>query len=107
MQNWYKVAEKQSIDKNGCKVVYFKRQEVVIFKYQECYFALGNNCPHRKAPLSAGEIIDGVLTCPWHGARFDLATGKGLPGPHQAEIQSYHVKEQNGAVFLAVKEKGQ
>ena len=56
MQNWYKVAEKQSIDKNGCKVVYFKRQEVVIFKYQECYFALGNNCPHRKAPLSAGEM---------------------------------------------------
>src|SRR5689334_3277928 len=38
-------------------------------------FALDNRCPHMGFPLERGSIEDGILTCHWHHARFDLASG--------------------------------
>ena len=38
-------------------------------------FALDNRCPHLGFPLHRGSVEDGVLTCHWHHARFDLRTG--------------------------------
>ena len=43
--------------------------------------ALAAACTHRGAPLGEGTFADGCVTCPWHGARFDLATGRVLEGP--------------------------
>ena len=39
-------------------------------------------CPHTRGPLDEGEIIDGEVTCPWHGYRFDLKTGRSCDGRH-------------------------
>jgi nitrite reductase/ring-hydroxylating ferredoxin subunit len=33
-------------------------------------------CPHWLGPLDASEVADGCVTCPWHGYRFDVATGR-------------------------------
>src|SRR5947209_12290230 len=38
-------------------------------------FALDNRCPHMGFPLDRGSVEDGTLTCHWHHARFDLASG--------------------------------
>jgi nitrite reductase/ring-hydroxylating ferredoxin subunit len=38
-------------------------------------FALENTCPHRGGPLAGGKLVNGELACPWHGFRFDPATG--------------------------------
>lgn len=38
-------------------------------------------CPHRGGPLSQGTLRDGVVTCPWHRARFDVQSGKLVSGP--------------------------
>jgi nitrite reductase/ring-hydroxylating ferredoxin subunit len=38
-------------------------------------FALDNRCPHLGFPLHRGSVEDGILTCHWHHARFDLASG--------------------------------
>jgi nitrite reductase/ring-hydroxylating ferredoxin subunit len=43
--------------------------------------ALGDRCSHRGGPLSEGEIVDGCVTCPWHGSRFDARTGRPRRGP--------------------------
>lgn len=44
-------------------------------------FALTRRCRHLFADLAAGTIDDGCLTCPWHGSRYDIATGKMVRGP--------------------------
>ncbi len=102
MAEFYKVAELADIPERGAKVIEFMRKEIALFRYQGKVYAVDNLCPHRKAPLSIGEVQNGVVVCAWHGARFDLATGKGLPGPHKADIGSYPVLVENGEVRLSV-----
>src|SRR3954466_14276372 len=41
-------------------------------------FALDNRCPHMGFPLDRGSVEDGILTCHWHHARFDVASGGGF-----------------------------
>src|SRR5947208_1297510 len=54
-------------------VVTFARSSGKIFAVQEF-------CTHRCGPLSEGAVCDNQITCPWHGSRFDLATGKPTHG---------------------------
>jgi nitrite reductase/ring-hydroxylating ferredoxin subunit len=46
------------------------------------YFAVGRKCRHLRADLAAGSIdADGCLVCPWHAAKYDVATGRMVRGP--------------------------
>lgn len=48
---------------------------IVLFLYGEQVYAVDNRCPHMGFPLDRGTVRDGILTCHWHHARFDLASG--------------------------------
>lgn len=101
MPMFVKVAEVAQIEEGGSCVIFFQNREVALFKVEGRVYAVDNLCPHRGGPLSAGELSGTVVTCPWHGARFDLRTGVGLPGPHSCALQAYEVKIEDGAVKLA------
>lgn len=46
------------------------------------YFAVGRKCRHLRADLAGGSIDpDGCLVCPWHGAKYDVQTGRMVRGP--------------------------
>ena len=46
------------------------------------YFAVGRKCRHLRADLAGGSIdSDGCLVCPWHGAKYDVTTGRMVRGP--------------------------
>ncbi len=46
------------------------------------YFAVSRRCRHLGADLAAGSIdADGCLVCPWHGAKYDVRTGRMVRGP--------------------------
>lgn len=95
-----KVADLTQIKAGQHKVLYFRQKEIVLFNLAgECY-ALDNLCPHRNGPLSEGEMADGVVICPLHGARFDIKTGKGLPGPHRCDVKAYTVKVEGTEVKI-------
>ena len=51
------------------------QEQVAIFKTEEGFFAVENRCPHAGAFLHEGMVSDNILTCIWHGWRFDLETG--------------------------------
>ncbi|RMD94266.1 MAG: Rieske (2Fe-2S) protein [Calditrichaeota bacterium] len=100
-----KVAEVSQIKNGQNKVVYFYGREVVIFHVNGQFYAMDNRCPHQGGPLSEGEIENNVLVCPWHGARFDMTTGRGLPGPHKCDVRIYHVKIEDENIKIAMSVK--
>ncbi|OGB69976.1 MAG: hypothetical protein A2Y94_09035, partial [Caldithrix sp. RBG_13_44_9] len=73
---------------------------IAIFRLPDGYFAIEDICSHEEASLSEGEIEDGNIECPLHGAIFDIKTGKNLTLPAVLPVKSHAVKIENGDIFL-------
>jgi nitrite reductase/ring-hydroxylating ferredoxin subunit len=59
----------------GRLVVHLDRHTICLFAEGDDVHAVDNRCPHMGFPLHRGSVSDGILTCHWHHARFDLCTG--------------------------------
>jgi nitrite reductase/ring-hydroxylating ferredoxin subunit len=59
----------------GRLIVHGPHRPILMVYAQERVFAFDNRCPHMGFPLDRGSVEDGILTCHWHHARFDLASG--------------------------------
>jgi len=59
----------------GRLVVHLDRHTLCLFGEGDEVYAVDNRCPHMGFPLHRGTLCDGILTCHWHHARFDLRTG--------------------------------
>jgi nitrite reductase/ring-hydroxylating ferredoxin subunit len=55
------------------------------------FYAIGDTCTHKGGPLSQGKVLDWTVTCPWHGAQFDIRTGNVLTPPAPSGVPSYKV----------------
>jgi len=64
--------------------------------------AVSNICSHQAKPLMAGRVRNCKITCPVHGARFDLATGEALDLPATRPIDTYRVRVEDGWVEVEV-----
>jgi nitrite reductase/ring-hydroxylating ferredoxin subunit len=64
----------------------------------ETVHAVGGRCPHQAGPLGEGWLHRGELVCPWHGSRFDLATGEPTQGPSTAPLPCFDTRVVDGRV---------
>lgn len=81
-------------------------QSILIVKYQNKLHALSNYCPHYGAPLHTGVLIDNVVKCPWHGASFDIISGKTDISPAIDDLPIYKVETaDNGDNFVVLPDK--
>src|SRR5204863_9774365 len=60
---------------SGRLVVHVDRHTICLFANGNDVYAVDNRCPHMGFPLHRGTLCNGILTCHWHHARFDLSTG--------------------------------
>ena len=72
---YVRAAALKDIQASGCHVVYLKGYAIALFQHNGHIHAIDNRCPHMGFPLDKGTVKDGILTCHWHHARFDLASG--------------------------------
>ncbi|MBI1879711.1 MAG: Rieske (2Fe-2S) protein [Chloroflexi bacterium] len=70
-----RIASKAEVAQSGCKVYHVNGHTLALFSTQAGLYAIDNRCPHMGFPLDKGTVRDGILTCHWHHARFDLASG--------------------------------
>lgn len=84
-----KVADIRS-DKPFC--VEIEGKSLSIFKVGEEFFATTGVCTHAGGPICLGEIVNGVVTCPWHGSQFDVKDGKVVRGPAQDPLKTYKLR---------------
>jgi 3-phenylpropionate/trans-cinnamate dioxygenase ferredoxin subunit len=66
-------------------------------------YAFRDYCSHRDFPMSAGSIHGGAtIECAWHGARFDMATGKAIRLPAIKPLQTYEVTVEGDDILVAL-----
>jgi nitrite reductase/ring-hydroxylating ferredoxin subunit len=94
--NYVYVANTREIEvAGGCLSVTVKKYTVAIFIYDSKVYAVDNRCPHMGFPLNQGTVKDGILTCHWHHARFDLMNG-GTFDQWAGDVTSFPVEIRNG-----------
>lgn len=72
---------------------------IAVFRYDGKVSAVSNRCAHQMGPLGEGRIVDGCVTCPWHGWQYDPSTGRSPP-PFVERVATYNVRVSNGHVFV-------
>ena len=93
--NYVYVANTREIEvAGGCLSVTVKKYTVAIFIYDSKVYAVDNRCPHMGFPLNQGTVKDGILTCHWHHARFDLMNG-GTFDQWAGDVTSFPVEIRN------------
>jgi len=99
MGEFVKVAKIEEIPVGQGLVVDFNGTEVGLFKVDGTCYAIEGVCPHRGGPVGEGELEGTIVTCPWHGWRFDITTGVNPMNP-AARVKTYQVKVEGSDVYL-------
>jgi len=89
----------EDIPEKCAKVVSVRGERVAIFKYDGRISAISNVCRHQNGPLGEGRIIDGCVTCPWHGYQYLPETG-GSPPPFTEKVSTFRTRLADGLVWL-------
>jgi nitrite reductase/ring-hydroxylating ferredoxin subunit len=85
----------------GRLVVHVDRHTLCLFADGDEVYAVDNRCPHMGFPLHRGTVCDGILTCHWHHARFDLSTG-GTFDQWADDLRRFPVEVRDDDVFVDV-----
>ena len=75
------VARASEIPAGSMKMVMVAGREILVANVNGKYYAIPNRCTHSNGDLSKGTLDGNIVTCPKHGQRFDLMTGKSIQGP--------------------------
>lgn len=98
---WVDVGQWQDIENNhGMVVCLDSGERVAVFRYDEIRIAaVGNACKHQLGPLGEGRVIDGCITCPWHGFQYRPEDGRS-PAPYNEMIPTYRVRLEADRILL-------
>lgn len=91
INGFVKVCHVDDIVNNRAKVACVDKERIAIFKYDNKVSAISNVCKHQNGPLGEGRIIDGCITCPWHGYQY-LPHNGSSPPPFKEKVATFDVK---------------
>lgn len=94
-----RAASLEDVRPRGCLAVHLDGHALALFAQGDRVYAVDNRCPHMGFPLDRGTIKDGILTCHWHHARFDLASG-GTFDQFAGDVRAFPVEVRDGEVWV-------
>jgi nitrite reductase/ring-hydroxylating ferredoxin subunit len=92
MSEFVKVATIDQIPAGQARLVEVNGSEIALFNIGGAFHAIDNSCTHVGGPLCEGEIQGVEIICPWHGAAFDLTTGRAVGPPATESVKRYEVR---------------
>ncbi|MBV9866966.1 MAG: Rieske 2Fe-2S domain-containing protein [Abitibacteriaceae bacterium] len=98
-QDFIPVAPLEQLAQKRCIVVKGKDRPIAVFYHDGQVHAVDNRCPHMGFPLHQGSVTDGILTCHWHHARFDLTSGCTFD-LFADDVPSHEVEIRDGQVWV-------
>ena len=102
MTRFIKVATTDELEDEQAKLVEVEGQKMALLRVEGTFYALSDTCTHRGGPLSEGTVEGAEVTCPWHGAKFDIRTGAVLGAPARRGVTSYPVRVTGADVEIEV-----
>ena len=102
MAQFVKVASTEEIAVGSAKQVEANGKTIALFNLNGNYYAIDNACTHRGGPLAEGYVDDEKVTCPWHGAQFNVKTGAVLGPPAAKPVAKYNVRVHGSDVEVEV-----
>jgi nitrite reductase/ring-hydroxylating ferredoxin subunit len=97
---WLRVGAVQDIPENRARIVEPAGAErIAVFRFDGQVAAVSNVCRHQGGPLGEGRVIDGCITCPWHGYQYRPEDGCSPP-PYTQRIATYRTRIERGIVFV-------
>jgi methionine sulfoxide reductase heme-binding subunit len=87
------------IPENRARIVCLAGERVAIFKYDGKISAVSNVCQHQNGPLGEGKILNGCITCPWHGYQYLPETGASPP-PFVEKVPTFNTRVREGRVLV-------
>src|SRR5881397_2019711 len=102
MAEFVKAAATAEIPPGEGKLVEVGGRKIALFNVDGSFHAIDDTCAHRGGPLSQGDLAGKEVTCPWHGATFDVTTGAVLGPPAAQGVARYNVKVTGSDVEVEV-----
>ena len=101
MNVWTEVVALDQIPQLGSRVIATDTMNIAVFRTaSDEVFAMKDECPHKKGPLSQGIVHGTSVTCPLHNWKIDRASGEAL-GPDEGCTNVFSAKVENGTVYIA------
>ncbi len=100
-EQWRLATSVKDVRENACVSLLVDGHTLALFAYGDAIHAVDNRCPHMGFPLKDGSIKDGILTCHWHHARFDLTSG-GAFDLWTDDVRSFPTDVRDGQVWVDI-----
>ncbi len=99
-KGWVEICAPDDIAENRAVIAPLpKGDRVAVFRYDNKISAVTNACRHQNGPLGEGRVVDGCITCPWHGWQYRPDDGVSPP-PFTEKIATYNIKIEGGRIFV-------
>ncbi|MBL8176498.1 MAG: ferric reductase-like transmembrane domain-containing protein [Bryobacterales bacterium] len=99
-RGYVEVCEVERIGENRAVLLKLGDEKIAVFRHGGKVSAISNVCAHQGGPLSEGKIVDGCVTCPWHGYQYLPETGASPP-PFTEKVAVYETKVEGGKVLVS------
>lgn len=98
-ESFVKVCAVEEFEESKAKIFCVNKERIAVYKHENNLYAIHNVCKHQGGPLGEGRIIDGCITCPWHGYQYLPHNGQSPP-PFTEKVSTYNVKVEEGMVWI-------
>lgn len=104
MAEFKRIASANNLAPGKGTTVKVGNKQIALFNVEGNFYAIDNTCTHSGGPLGEGRLAGTAVTCPWHGARFDVTSGKLLTPPATSDVASYPTKIEDGDIWVELPE---
>jgi nitrite reductase/ring-hydroxylating ferredoxin subunit len=98
-EGFVSVCAVNEIENSRAKIFCIDKERIAVYRHEGKLYAIHNVCKHQGGPLGEGKILDGCITCPWHGYQYLPQNGQSPP-PFKEKVSTYDVKIIDNKVWL-------
>ena len=105
--SFMRIADTAEVPAGKMKMMKIKDEKILIVNVDNNFYAVANPCTHKGGDLSKGSLEGKILTCPVHGSRFDVTTGKNVYAPKQfmsksnvGDLKKYELMVEGNSILI-------